>query len=135
MPTLPSASAELIALFSAQHTWEDKYRQLILLSRQLPPMEAALKTPENEVRGCENRVWLSRQVREDSTTEWAGDSEGRIVKGLLAILLIAINGKTPDAIAQLDFTELFEQLGIASQLSASRQQGLEALIQRIKRFN
>ncbi len=77
--------------------WEDKYRQLILLGKQLPALPDALKTAEIEIAGCENRVWLGHQQRADGTLHFFGDSEGRIVRGLLAVLLTAVEGKTPAA--------------------------------------
>lgn len=79
--------------FSHFHQWEDRYRQLIQLSRQLPALPEALKTAETELSGCENRVWLSSQLRHDGTLHFYGDSEGRIVRGLLAVLLTAVEEK------------------------------------------
>lgn len=124
--------AELETRFRAARAWEEKYRQLILLSRELPPMNDSDKAPENEVRGCENRVWLAITPREDGTFDVSGDSEGRIVKGLLAILIILANGQTAGHIRDIRFHDMFEKLGIEQQLSASRQDGLNALIARLQ---
>ncbi len=123
---------DLTKLFLQQHNWQDRYRQLIILAKQLPPMPEDLKTDENQVNGCENRVWLTYQKQNDNTFIFQGDSEGRIVKGLLAILIIIANHKTAKEIAAIDFQSLLNQLKITDELSQSRLQGLTKLIERIE---
>ncbi|ORF46556.1 cysteine desulfurase sulfur acceptor subunit CsdE [Gilliamella apicola] len=123
---------ELTKLFLQQHNWQDRYRQLIVLAKQLPPMPEDLKTDENQVNGCENRVWLTYQKQNNNTFIFQGDSEGRIVKGLLAILIIIANHKTAEEIAAIDFQSLLSQLKIINGLSQSRLQGLTKLIERIQ---
>ena len=106
--------------------WEDKYRQLILLGKQLPTLSDALKAQAKEIPGCENRVWLGFSVSGDKM-HFFGDSEGRIVRGLLAVLLTAVEGKSAaDLLARAPLA-LFDELGLRAQLSASRGQGLIAL--------
>ena len=113
--------------FSRFHQWEDRYRQLIQLSRQLPALPEELKTAEIELSGCENRVWLGSQLCEDGSLHFYGDSEGRIVRGLLAVLLTAVEGQTPQQLLASDPLTLFGELGLRAQLSASRSSGLQAL--------
>lgn len=113
--------------FGALNQWEDKYRQLILLGKQLPAATDALKAQAREIPGCENRVWLGSVLGEDGKMHFFGDSEGRIVRGLLAILLTAVEGKTPATLVNDDPLALFDELGLRAQLSASRSQGLAAL--------
>ncbi|QDY42873.1 cysteine desulfurase sulfur acceptor subunit CsdE [Candidatus Pantoea soli] len=125
--------ASLTEKFAHFHQWEDRYRQLIQLSRQLPALPEALKSAENELSGCENRVWLSSQLRPDGTLHFYGDSEGRIVRGLLAVLLTAVEGKTPAALLAQDPLALFDTLGLRAQLSASRSSGLKALAAAVQR--
>lgn len=114
--------------------WEDKYRQLILLGKQLPALPEALKREDIEVRGCENRVWLGYEQQADGRLHFYGDSEGRIVRGLLAVLLTAIEGKTAQALRQHDSLALFDELHLSAELSASRSQGLAALAQRVRQI-
>ncbi|MFQ0991045.1 cysteine desulfurase sulfur acceptor subunit CsdE [Gilliamella apicola] len=123
---------ELTKLFLQQHNWQDRYRQLIILAKQLPIMPEDLKTDENQVNGCENRVWLTYQKQNNNTFIFQGDSEGRIVKGLLAILIIIANHKTAEEIAAIDFQSLLSQLKIIDELSQSRLHGLTKLIERIQ---
>ena len=123
---------ELTKLFLQQHNWQDRYRQLIVLAKQLPPMPEDLKNDENQVNGCENRVWLTYQKQNNNTFIFQGDSEGRIVKGLLAILIIIANHKTAEEIAAIDFQSLLSQLKIIDELSQSRLHGLTKLIELIQ---
>jgi len=122
----------LIATFSALKQWEDRYRQLIMLAKRLPPLPEALRSEEMALSGCENRVWLGHQLLEDGTLHFYGDSEGRIVRGLLAVLLTEVEGKTPQQIAALDPLALFDRLALRAQLSATRTSGLAALAAAVK---
>ncbi|MFE8665374.1 cysteine desulfurase sulfur acceptor subunit CsdE [Serratia nevei] len=122
----------LIATFSTLKQWEDRYRQLIMLAKRLPPLPEALHSEEIALSGCENRVWLGHQLLEDGTLHFYGDSEGRIVRGLLAVLLTEVEGKTPQQIAALDPLALFDRLALRAQLSATRASGLAALAAAVK---
>ncbi|MDX7998779.1 cysteine desulfurase sulfur acceptor subunit CsdE [Xenorhabdus sp. Reich] len=123
---------QLIENFQQCKLWEDRYRQLILLARKLPNLSDALKQQHIEMSGCENRVWLGHQLLSDGRLHFYGDSEGRIVKGLLAILLTAVESKTPEQVSQTPLAELFQQLGLEQQLSGSRINGVKSLINTIQ---
>lgn len=128
-----TTSAETLKdLFTPLKQWEDRYRQLILLGKQLPALPDAFKNEQLEIKGCENRVWLGHVYQPDGTLHFYGDSEGRIVRGLLAVLLTAVEGKTAGQLLATDPLILFDELGLRNQLSASRNDGLTALVQRIK---
>ncbi|MBB1202899.1 cysteine desulfurase sulfur acceptor subunit CsdE [Enterobacteriaceae bacterium 89] len=114
-------------IFTPLNQWEDKYRQLILLGKQLPALADDLKQQAHEIAGCENRVWLGATHSAQGTLHFYGDSEGRIVRGLLAVLLTAVEGKRADQLLSQDPLALFDELGLRAQLSASRNQGLNAL--------
>lgn len=122
----------LFELFSKQHNWQDRYRQLIALAKQLPNFPDLKKIESNQIYGCENRVWLTNEKQLDNTFTFQGDSEGRIVKGLLAILIIIANHKTAEQIKAIDFLAILKQLKITDELSLSRLQGIEKIIERIK---
>ncbi|MFP9229903.1 cysteine desulfurase sulfur acceptor subunit CsdE [Pectobacterium cacticida] len=124
--------AELLARFDNCRAWEERYRQLVLLAKSLPTLPAELKTEDVSLSGCENRVWLGYQRQEDGTLHFYGDSDGRIVRGLLAILFMTIEGKTAEALLQEDPLALFDRLGLRAELSASRSSGLAALAAKIK---
>ena len=112
--------ATLRQIFAPLNQWEDKYRQLILLTDER-------KAQAHEIAGCENRVWLGYEEDAEGRLHFFGDSEGRIVRGLLAVLLTAVEGKTRAGILAQDPLALFDELGLRGQLSASRSQGLSAL--------
>ncbi|WP_311752186.1 cysteine desulfurase sulfur acceptor subunit CsdE [Proteus columbae] len=118
--------------FQKSKAWEDKYRQLIQLSRKLPALPDELKTTEKEIKGCENRVWLGVELNNDGKYHVYGDSDGRIVKGLLTIILATVENKTAQEIADIDMLAIFEQLGLANQISQSRTDGVNAIIARLK---
>lgn len=118
--------------FSALTQWEEKYRQIILLGKQLPSCSEEEKSHAREISGCENRLWLGHQQCPDGRLHFFGDSEGRIVRGLLAILLVSVEGKTAAELQQEDPLMLFDELGLRTQLSATRSQGLTALANAVK---
>ncbi|QBG03610.1 cysteine desulfurase sulfur acceptor subunit CsdE [Klebsiella pneumoniae] len=119
--------ATLRQIFAPLNQWEDKYRQLILLGKKLPTLTDERKAQAHEIAGCENRVWLGYEEDAEGRLHFFGDSEGRIVRGLLAVLLTAVEGKTRAGIPAQDPLALFDELGLRGQLSASRSQGLSAL--------
>ncbi|CBG89596.1 cysteine desulfurase sulfur acceptor subunit CsdE [Citrobacter rodentium] len=118
-------------IFLPLSQWEDKYRQLILLGKQLPALSDELKAQAKEIAGCENRVWLGYTRADSGALHFYGDSEGRIVRGLLAVLLTAVEGKTAAQLLAHSPLALFDELGLRAQLSASRSQGLNALSEAI----
>lgn len=121
-------------LFIPLTQWEERYRQLILLGKQLPPLPERFRNEQLEIPGCENRVWLGHENQPDGTLHFYGDSEGRIVRGLLAVLLTAVEGKTAEQLLATDPLVLFDALGLRSQLSTSRNNGLTALAQKVEQL-
>ncbi|XBS68997.1 cysteine desulfurase sulfur acceptor subunit CsdE [Acerihabitans sp. KWT182] len=122
---------DVAARFACCRQWEDRLRQIILLAKALPELPEALKTPESALAGCENRVWLGHRRLEDGSLHFYAASDGRIVKGLLAIVLAAIEGKTPEQLAAADPLAPFDNLGLRAELSVSRAGGLAAIAERI----
>ena len=125
------SEATLRQIFAPLTQWEDKYRQLILVGKKLPPLTDDQRAQAKEIAGCENRVWLGYQVDAEGKMHFFGDSEGRIVRGLLAVLLTAVEGKTAAELQARSPLALFDELGLRAQLSASRSQGLNALSEAI----
>ncbi len=114
-------------------SWQQKYREIILLGKTLPPLADILKTDDALVQGCESKVWM---FVEFDLTENAlvviGDSDTRIVKGLLALILALYNGLTPEEVLNINAYEEFEKLGLISHLSASRGNGVKAMVEKIQ---
>lgn len=124
---------KVIGVMSDFQHWEDRYRQVIVWGKQLDAMPAELKSDRHLVSGCESQVWLCAQQVEGL---WCfhGDSDARIVKGLIAIALAALNHKQASEIEQFDIDAYFEQLGLLQHLSPSRGNGLRAIILKVKQL-
>ncbi len=112
-------------------SWEDRYRYIIDLGRELPAMDPALHSDERLVRGCQSQVWIDVQKSNDRL-QLAVDSDAFIVKGLLAVILAAYNNRTPDEILAFDVDDYFEKLGLMQHLSPMRGNGLRAMVARIR---
>ncbi len=111
--------------------WEERYKYIIDLGKELPVMAEALRTEEYIVRGCQSQVWLVDEVR-DGKLYFQADSDAFIVKGLLAVVLAAFNGKTPGGILAVDIDAYFAQLDLLQHLSSTRGNGLKAMVKRIQ---
>jgi len=117
--------------------WEDRYRYVIELGRGLEPLEEAWRTPANKVQGCVSQVWLHSELRRDGGDGPAlvlrGDSDAHIVRGLIAILFALYSGRTPREVLDADPNRVFERLGLREHLTPQRSNGLNAMVERIKR--
>lgn len=124
---------ELVENFEFLDDWTERYRYIIELGRELPALDASQRTDANLVRGCQSQVWLVREPGGDGEpVRFQADSDAHIVRGLVRVLLIAFDGKTPEQIAAVDHEGLFASLGLAQHLSPSRTNGLYAMVQRIR---
>ena len=112
-------------------SWEDRYRYIIDLGKELPPMAESLQTEENQVKGCQSLVWLSEHLENDRLF-FEADSNSHIVRGLLAVVLAAYNAKSPAEIQAFDIEGYFEELNLIKHLSPSRGNGLKAMVARIR---
>ncbi|MES2820756.1 MAG: SufE family protein [Pseudomonadota bacterium] len=124
-------SDDIIETLSFFDDWEERYKYIIDLGRELPDLDQAQRTDEHLVRGCQSQVWLVSQLR-DGQLFFDADSDAFIVKGLLAVVLAAYNGKTPQAIRDFDIEQYFEQLKLIKHLSVTRGNGLRAMVKRIQ---
>lgn len=111
--------------------WEDRYRYIIDLGRQLPAFPAELQKEEHLVRGCQSQVWLLMRM-EDGRLALAVDSDALIVRGLAAIVLAALNRRTPAEVLAYDMEGYFAALDLLKHLSPTRGNGLRAMVGRIR---
>ncbi|MBA5764230.1 cysteine desulfurase sulfur acceptor subunit CsdE [Vibrio sp. 404] len=122
---------QIVETMQTMRGWEDRYRQVIQWGKKLPVMPEEFKSEQVTVSGCESQVWLvSEQVGD--TWYFCADSDARIVRGLIALVLAAYNGKTSNDIQAFDIESYFEKLGLIAHLSPSRGNGLKAIVQQIK---
>ena len=122
---------DIIDTLSFFDGWEDRYKYIIDLGRELLPMDDGKKDDAHLVRGCQSQVWIDANV-EEGRLWFETDSDAFIVKGLLAIVLAAYNGKTPEDILSFDIEDYFRRLDLLSHLSPTRGNGLRAMVQHIR---
>ena len=123
--------------FALLDEWDDRYRYVIELGRELPPMSEEEHSAANKVQGCTSQVWLTNQVARNAANEpvltFRGDSDAHIVRGLIAILLTLQSGRTAREILAADPVALFDELGFRQNLTPQRSNGLRAMVERINR--
>lgn len=112
-------------------SWEDRYKYIIDLGKELPDMSDAKKIDENIVRGCQSQVWIDSEKQQERYW-FEVDSDAFIVKGLLGVVLAAYNGKTAQAILDFDIEQYFQTIGLLKHLSPTRGNGLKAMVERIR---
>jgi cysteine desulfuration protein SufE len=118
------------AEFEAFEDWDDRYRLLIQLGRNLAPMPDALKTDATKVRGCASQVWLHARD-DDGRLRFLADSDAAIVKGLVALVLMLADGRAPAEIDANEIRTRMDGLGLSRHLSSNRTQGLASMVARI----
>ena len=111
---------------------EDRYRLLIDLGRQLEPMPDALKTDATKVRGCSASVWVYPTTTEDGRLHFLADSNAAITKGIVALVLSAVQDKPAEEVAAMDVAEALGPFELRKHLSANRTQGVPNMIELVR---
>ena len=126
---------EIIDNFSLLDEWDDRYRYLIELGRELPPLAAEAHNDANKVRGCASQVWLDTRVRPNGAggpvLTFVGDSDAHIVRGLIAVLFAMYSGRSAKDILATDAVALFEKMGLREHLTPQRSNGFRSMVDRI----
>lgn len=122
---------ELTENFSYLADWEDKYRYLIELGEGMEAFPESEKTDQNKVYGCQSQVWIICK-KEGDKFYFKATSDAIIVRGLEAVLLTLVNGKTASEIQDLDLEGIFKKLGLEENLSPTRRNGFISMISRIR---
>ncbi len=128
--------ATIIENFEFIDDWEERYRYLIELGRQLPPGSEALHSEANKVQGCASQVWLDLEVEQAEAGKRLrvqGDSDAHIVRGLVALMIALFDGKSPQEAADTDAFALYTRLGLGEHLTPQRSNGVRAMADRIHR--
>ena len=128
---LPTAAQHALETFAACPGWEQRARLLMQWGERLQPLSEAERCEANRVHGCESLVWLVAETHGGAWHFRAG-SDARLLRGLLAVLLARVDGLRGEELAALDLAAWFDQLGLARQLSPSRSNGLNAVLQRMR---
>lgn len=125
----------LIDDFSFLDDWEDRYRFVIELGKELAPLSEDEHSTANKVQGCVSQVWLVTEPHDNTASApiiFRGDSDAFIVRGLIAIVLGIYSGKTADEILAIDARDIFQKLGLNEHLSPQRSNGLYSMVERVK---
>ena len=127
---------EILGNFSVLDDWDDRYRYLIELGRELQPLSDAAHSDVNKVQGCASQVWLDTTVRPNGTggpvLTFEGDSDAHIVRGLIAILFAIYSGKSATDILATDAVKMFEDMGLREHLTPQRSNGFRSMVERIR---
>jgi len=122
---------DVIETFDFLEDWEDRYKYIIELGRNLPPFDEKYMTEENRVHGCTSRVWLTHDLVEGHVV-FKGESDAHIVRGLVMIILMIFSGKTPAEILTIEARDTLDKLGLEKHLSPMRTNGLFSMVGKIK---
>ena len=133
MVDIDTVLAELVDEFELLGDWEERYRYVIELGKDLAPLSETERTDDHKVRGGASQVWLVTGRGPDDALTFRGDSDAHIVRGLIAILLRLYSGHAPAAILDFDIKTAFETLGLTGALSSQRSNGLASMVARIRR--
>lgn len=121
---------EIIEEFSMFDDWLDKYDYIISLSESLPAIDPAKRTDKYLIEGCQSRVWVSSELENGKMT-YTADSDAIITKGIIALLIRVMNGRTPEDAANIDLY-FIDAIGLGENLSPTRSNGLRAMIAQMK---
>ncbi len=124
---------DIVETLSFFDDWEDRYRYIIDLGKSLPPLSEEYKTADRLIKGCQSQVWMNAENKQGHLF-FAVDSDAHIVRGLLGVVLSAFNGKTAQEILDFDIKGYFSKLDLLQHLSATRGNGLQAMVKSIRAF-
>ena len=123
---------QIIEEFAIFDEWLDKYDYLIELSDTLPAIEAGHRTDAYAIKGCQSRVWVDARL-EEGKVYYSADSDAIITKGIIALLVRVMNGRTPQEIVEME-PYFIDAIGLGENLSPTRSNGLVAMIKQMKMY-
>lgn len=122
----------IVSEYESLGGWEERYKRIIQFGRELPQMDDAHKTDDNQVRGCTSTVWLHAELN-GARVRYLADSDAMIVRGLVHLLTHVYSDETPSAILATP-PDFIERLGLNANLSQNRANGLAAMTKQIKAY-
>lgn len=123
---------EIIEEFSAFDEWLDRYELLIELGNELKPINEAHRNEQHLIEGCQSRVWVDARL-EEGKVYYSADSDAIITKGIIALLIRVLNGRTPQEILDTDLY-FIDRIGLRENLSPTRSNGLLAMIKQMRLY-
>ncbi len=130
--TIKEIQEEIIDEFSMFEDWDERFQYVIDLGKGLPLIEEKYKTEENTIKGCQSKVWVHAEKKDDKIV-FTADSDAIITKGIIAILVRAFSNHSPKEILDAD-TQFIDEIGLKEHLSPTRANGLVSMIKQIKMY-
>jgi cysteine desulfuration protein SufE len=130
--SIESIQDELIEEFEMFDDWMQRYEYMIDLGKSLPIIEEAQKTDDKIIKGCQSKVWLDADLKEDKIT-FTADSDAIITKGIIAILIRVFNNQRPNDILNANMS-FIDEIGLKEHLSPTRANGLVSMIKQLKMY-
>jgi len=130
--TIKEVQNEIIDEFSMFDDWTERYEYIIELGKSLPIIDEKYKTDENLIRGCQSKVWLNAEQKDDKVV-FTADSDAILTKGIIAIMIRAFSNQSPQAILEAS-TDFVDEIGLKEHLSPTRANGLVSMIKQIKMY-
>ena len=130
--TIKEIQNEIIDEFSMFDDWMQRYEYIIELGKSLPLINEEYKTDENLIKGCQSKVWLHGEQKDDKIV-FTADSDAILTKGIIAILIRAFSNQKAEDIINAD-TQFIDDIGLKEHLSATRANGLVSMIKNIKMY-
>ncbi len=130
--TIEEIQEELIDEFSMFDDWMQRYEYMIDLGKSLPLIDEDLKTEDKLIKGCQSKVWLNSEMKDDKVI-FTADSDAIITKGIIAILVRVFSNQKPQAILDAN-TDFIDEIGLKEHLSPTRANGLVSMIKQMKMY-
>ena len=130
--TIQEIQEEIVDEFSMFEDWMQRYEYMIELGKSLPLIQEKYKTEGNLIKGCQSKVWVHAELKEDKI-EFTADSDAIITKGIIAILIRTFSGQHPTAIIEAE-TSFIDEIGLKEHLSPTRANGLVSMIKQLKMY-
>ena len=132
MKSITQAQQDIVEEFSFFEDWTQRYEHMIELGKSLPLIDPKYKTDDHIIKGCQSKVWVHADLKEDKLF-FTADSDAIITKGIIAILIYVFSGQAPQAILEAE-TAFIDQIGLKDHLSPTRANGLVSMIKQIKMY-
>ncbi len=130
--TIQEIQEEIVDEFGMFDDWMQRYEYMIELGKSLPLIDEKYKTDDNIIKGCQSKVWVHAEMKDDKIN-FTADSDAIITKGIIAILIRAFSGQHPTAIINAD-TAFIDEIGLKEHLSPTRANGLVSMIKQLKMY-
>ena len=130
--TIKDIQEEIIDEFAMFDDWMQRYEYMIELGKSLPLIDEQYKTDDNLIKGCQSKVWVHAELKDDKIV-FTADSDAIITKGIVAILIRVFSNQQPKDIIEAN-TDFIDEIGLKEHLSPTRANGLVSMIKQIKMY-